>query len=185
MKHRLTCLCIITGIFLFSENSRAVTYSVGTNSGFMTQPTSNYYHAVYGGYFDVSLDDKRVFARASYVERPKFVAAGYIDQDYAFTSFIGTKLTNLKKPYGLLAGIGYGFAGGYIKPDPDYPEIVGEKRTYKIPGMVAAIEFVAQWRHIDLAFGHQTLIGYAGKDQIEAYVVWPFNFVLFRMGIYF
>lgn len=168
---------------LFSKQLFSITFHVGTHSGVMTQPSSNYYHAVYGGYFDLGTDDRRFFSRVSYVERPKFTAAGYIDQDYAESFIIGTKVTKAKT-HGLLAGIGGGLVGGYIKPDPDYPEANGEKRSYRLPGISTMIEYSLEWKHIDLGIGHQTFIGHADSEQLRAYVAWPYNFILIRLGAY-
>jgi len=166
---------------VISKSLFSITFHIGTHSGVMTQPSSNYYHAVYGGYFDLGSDDRWIFSRISYVERPKYSASGYIDQDYASSVVIGTKVTKAKT-HGLLAGIGGGIVGGYIKPDPNYSDATGEKRSYKLPGLVTMIEYTLDWNHIDLGFGHQTFIGHAESEQLKAYVAWPYNFILIRIG---
>jgi len=169
---------ICTVLILFPCHALAVTGYMRPAGGLMMQPASQYHHAVYGLAMDISNEAQSLVGRVSYVERPKFIVNGFEDQDAGSFALIGTKVTKAKG-HGLMAFIGGGQMRGYIKETSD----PASSRTYKLPGLCAAVEYAGSWRALSASIGHQTFIGVGTKDQREAYVAWPFNFLLATIGV--
>jgi hypothetical protein len=166
---------------LASTKSQAVTYSVGTTGGLMQQPTSHYYHAVYGGFFEVGSDTEKFLGRAAYIERPEFRSVGFIDKDYGYFAMAGTKVTKTKN-HGLFAFMGFGKMAGYIKADPTSAEASDlQSRNYSMPGPTALLEYMWRFHGLTIAANHQTFVGYQDQTQLKAYVAWPYN--LFQVNL--
>lgn len=144
----------------------------------MMQPASQYHHAVYGLSADIATDAQSLVGRVLYIERPKFRANGFEDQDAGAFGLIGTKVTKTKN-HGLSAFLGAGKMSGYIRE----MEASGESRSYKLYGICAAVEYSGNWKALSGSIGHQTFVGYGTKEQREAYVAWPFNFILATVGV--
>jgi len=169
----------------YARDAAAVAYNVATTGGVLQQPSSHYYHAIYGGQGGFNLDSEALHVRFGYFERPEFKAVGYIDKDYGYHALIGTKVTKTKD-HGLRAFVGFGRVEGYVRVDKTQIATSGaSERTYAINGPIAAIEYAWRWKHLEGAVGHQSFTGYAGKDQTEARVAWPYNIFQMSLGTYF
>lgn len=164
----------------------AATAYLRPTTGFMMQPASQYYHAIYGFAADAGTDSGSFAGRLMYWERPKFRANGFEDQDSGWFALIGSKVTKTKN-YGLHAWAGTGRVTGFIKAtnDEGIDESGVTSRDYSMPGFAAAIELQADWRSVATSIGHQTLIAYGDKDQRDARVAWPFNFGFLSIGMRF
>lgn len=180
MPHVLSQLIAASLAMLASATSAlAVTFSIGTTGGLMQQPTSHYYHAVYGGYVESGTDSEKFLTRVAYIERPEFKAAGFIDKDYGYFALIGTKVTKTTS-HGLYAYFGAGKMAGYIKQDPnassrvEYDDL--KERDYAMPGPTALLEYMWRYKGLTAGVNHQTFIGYQDKSQLRSYVAWPYNF---------
>ena len=79
MRH-ICALLIMWVAVIVPSHAQAITMHAGTSGGLMQQPTSNYYHAVYGGYLQVSTDSE-VVTKRSHSERPEFNANGFSDKE--------------------------------------------------------------------------------------------------------
>lgn len=168
---------------LASDVALATTLKIASSGGLMQQPTSHYYHAIYGVSVEGGTDAQGLVVRGAYLERPEFKNAGFRDKDYGYFAQIGTKITKTKDR-GLYAYIGGGRMMGYVKADPE-TELEGEarERDFGLSGPTATLEYVVRWKMLDLAANHQTFIGYGDKAQTEAYVAWPYNFFQVSAGI--
>lgn len=148
----------------------------------MQQPTSHYYHAVYGGSVEGGTDSQSFLFRGSYVERPEFRAAGFRDKDYGWFGAAGTKVTK-SKDHGLYAFFGLGRMAGYVKADTDTDtEGAVKDRVFGVSGPTASLEYLYRWKMLDLAVNHQTFIGYVDDTQLKAFVAWPYNFFQVSAG---
>ncbi len=169
----------------WAGDALAVAYSVGTTGGVLQQPSSHYYHAIYGGQLGFNIDSEKLHVRAGYFERPEFRSVGYIDKDFGYHLLVGTRVTKAKD-HGVRAFLGYGRIEGYIKVDKTKLVATGvDERRYGINGPIAAVEYALRWNHLEIAAGHQSFTGYAGKEQSEARVAWPYNLFTISMGTYF
>lgn len=155
------------------------TTEVGSNAGLMQQPASQYYHLVYGAVVGAANDSRKFQVRGAYIERPKFSANNYVDQDYGWFGSVGSQLVGNEK-HGLRSFVGYGSMGGYIKAVQDGETV--ERRSYRLYGAAFQLEYAARWRSIWIAASHETFIGMGDRNQTEAYVAWPFNFALVSLG---
>jgi hypothetical protein len=175
------CACVValTG----ARAASAVTFKVASTGGLMQQPTSHYYHAVYGGYVEAGADSDAFVARFQYVERPEFDDAGYADKDYGSFGMIGTKVTKAKD-HGLYAFFGGGRMAGYVRAqEATRGQTAADERSYALPGPTVAVEYQYHWKRLALAVNHQSFVGYVDKAQTDAYVAWPFNFFQVTAGV--
>ena len=169
-------------VFFYKDETFAATYRLSATTGVMQQPTSNYYHFVYGGQADVGTDKDSILLRASYFERPAYRSVGFIDKDYGWSGLLGTKLTKTKK-HGLFAFIGLGKVAGYIKTQAANEGTVDPKsRSFDLTGINAAMEYAWQIGRLALGIQHQSLIAFADRSQTEAFVAWPYNLFLLSVG---
>ncbi len=168
---------------LASTQARAVTVRVDSAAGLMQQPTSHYYHLIYGGQVTVATQTENVFWRGSYLERPAFKTVGYKDKDYGWFALVGTKLTKTKD-YGVFASIGAGQVAGYIKSDKAAAGITrNERRSYRLRGPTVALDYEVRFGPVQWSIGHQTFVGFVDRSEVEAYVAWPYNFFQTTLGV--
>ena len=165
-----------------ATEARAVTVKAATTAGLMQQPTSHYYLFSYGAEAEVQSDSEGAILRLQYIERPEFRTMGFRDKDYGGFVLAGTKLGK-EKSRGLYAFIGLGQMAGYTKSVAGAPGISRpETRYYALNGPTASLEYLAHLGPVDLAIGHQTFVGFVDKDEMQAYVAWPYNFFSASMG---
>lgn len=157
------------------------TYRLSGTAGVMQQPTSNFYHAVYGANADVGTDRADVVLRLSYFERPVFRSMGYVDKDYGWSGLLGGKLTDAKS-HGLYAYVGGGKVAGFIQTRTTAREGESTTRSFALPGITAAVEYDWQVRGMTFGFEHQTLIAFGDSAQTAAFVAWPYNLFLLSLG---
>lgn len=161
----------------------ATTWDIAATTGVMQQPTSHYYLGMYGVTADLGTDSQKLMARISYLERPKFKSAGFVDQDFGWFGLVGTKVTK-EKDRGLYAFFGFGRMGGTVKLVPSgAPPPAKTTSSYLINGPTAALEYAVHFGHFYVALGHQTFIGYVDQDQLNAFVAWPYNFFQLNAGV--
>ncbi len=184
MRYRATVSASMIWLLIFSAtNARAVTVAAHSISGLMQQPTSQYYHLVYGAGAEISNDAQTVIGRIAYIERPVFAAAGFIDQESFIAATIGSKVTR-RKNHGLYAFFGAGRVSGYIKPDPDITtETNLNRRGFSMNAATLTIEYGGQWQQLFASLSHQTMIGLVDKAQSEIKVAWPYQFFLANLGM--
>ena len=174
--------------FFTASAASAMVFDIGGMSGVMVQPTSNYYHMIYGAYLGTAAESEGVGFQAGYLERPPFKDVGFVDQEWSYYVVLGTKLTNPKtKPAGVWGGIGWSRVGGYIKP---YGNGSGDnarlpQRSFIIDGPCADLELYILLHGMRLSLAHQTFVGFASDMQTSAYVAWPYNFLMIKLGISF
>ncbi len=171
---------------LLSHTAWAATYKIASLGGLMMQPTSNYFHAVYGASAEVGREDGKLVARMAYLERPQFRSAGFVDQEFFGFFQMGTKLTRAKS-HGLWAFVGPGQTTGYVRAEGSkYPtDNVPPTRKHRVPGLNLAMEYAFRWSGFECAATHQILVGHSSNEQLRAYVAWPYHFLLLRMGVAF
>ena len=158
----LYCLSAVISTPSFARHVRA-----GTLLGLMQQPASEYYTAIYGG--EATIGEEYV-TTMSYLERPKFRASGFEDQERGYFLFGGAKLTH-GKIGGLFAKLGFGTMQGYIKSLED-----GTSSTYSLSGPAAELQYIFSWRLGELSFAHRMFAAYSTKEQFKAYVLWPYSY---------
>ncbi len=159
----------------------AVTLAAHSVAGLMQQPTSQYYHLVYGATLETATDLEGILGRLTYIERPQFTAMGFADQETFAMASIGTKLTK-DKNHGLYAFVGGGQASGYIKPSSDATHYT-EQRDFQMRSATFSIEYGWQWRHLFASASHMTMIGIVDKAQSDIRVAWPYQFFLINIGM--
>lgn len=152
-------------------------YAYGIQSGMMTQPASAYYYVVYGGYLDLKTDKEVFITRISYLERPKFSSNGFTDQDFSGFALLGTKINPKSKYHNLYTYIGYGQVTGYT-----YKKSDKTLRSSKTTGFDVEIEYLYKTKHFHIGASSILFTGLKDKEQTDAKVAWPYNFLLFKIG---
>lgn len=181
MLQRLTKSCLLVAFFC-APRTYGASYSVLSSAGLMQQPTSHYYHFVYGGSGQAEFFEQKFLVRGSYLQRPKFEEAGFVDQDSGAFAFVGSQIAG-NKIFGVTALIGGGRINGYIRAtDEYYSSEDAPERSYSISGLSTALEASARWGSLHVAVNHQTFVGYVDREQLNAYVGWPYNFFLVNVG---
>ncbi len=184
MRFRVKSAALAVGL-LVAAQARAVTFRAETTAGLMQQPTSHYYHLIYGGLFEISAEKDVAIGRVSYVERPAFKKSGFVDQDRGIFAMIGRKLGKAAT-HGVYPFFGVGQVSGYVRSDPAAAGITErETRTFALPGLVAALEYQARFGPVAIGGGHQTFVGYVDADELRAFVAWPYNFYQVHAGVEF
>ncbi len=151
----------------FTKTVLANSLRLGSFVGLMQQPASEYYTAVYGG--EMMLGEDYV-TTASFLERPKFRASGFEDQERGYFLLSGAKLTE-DKIGGLYAKIGFGTMQGFIKSlDSD------RESSYSLSGPAAELQYIFSWKYGEISFAHRMFAAYSTKEQFKAYVLWPYSF---------
>lgn len=143
-------------------------------TGLMQQPSSQYYHYVYGGQLDIARKDDVAYMRLQYLERPAFESAGFIDQDFSAAVFFGKSVLK-RGGFGVSALVGAGQNWGYLKEAKvDNPR----REAYRMPGIGTALE--AKWSsaRVDLRVSYQTMICQNDRELFDYYVAWPFSWFL-------
>lgn len=147
-------------------------------TGLMQQPSSQYYHYVYGGQFDLARKEDAAFMRVQYLERPAFHHAGYVDQDFSGALMFGARVLKHGN-LGISAVIGGGYAWGYLKEDAaENPQ----REAYRLPGVATGIEGRWSIKHVDVRISHQLMICQNDRAQLAAYVAWPFTWFLLAVS---
>lgn len=166
--------------FCLSGQAAAITIGAQSISGLMQQPTSQYYHLVYGGNLEVLTESEGVIGRFSYLERPKFVASGFVDQETFLSATIGSKITKAKN-HGLYAFAGGAYAAGYIRPEDESSNL--DRRGFQMRAATFGLEYGGKWRSFFASVSHQTIIGVINKQQSDINVAWPYQFYLANLGM--
>lgn len=174
MPRKSVMLIISSAVALSSAICFSATIRPTIATGLMQQPSSQYYHLIYGGQLDIAKVDDAAQLRLQYLERPPFRKAGYVDQDFLAGIYFGKSVIR-GRFFGASAFIGGGYAWGYIKEDTENSPA---KETYKLPGLGTALE--ARWtiKALDIRGSYQVLICQNSRSQLEAYVAWPFSWFL-------
>jgi hypothetical protein len=173
-----TLMSVFTLLFEFEPVARAANARPMLLTGLMQQPSSQYYHYVYGGQLDLARQNDVAILRLQYIERPAFRNAGYVDQDFSGAVLFGKSVLTTGN-IGVNALVGGGYTWGYIKDDSD---VAPRREAYRLPGITTSLE--AKWgtSSIDFRLAQQMMICQNSKTQAEAYVAWPFTWLLFSMS---
>lgn len=184
-RHFAACLLLAPGVTVCG--AYAATFEATTLSGVIQQPTSQYYHAIYGLNARFATDGQGLIGTLRYLERPEFQAEGYKDKDYGGFVLIGTKLTKWTG-HGIFAHFGYGKMFGYTRaasPETRAGFAADSSRSsYSIRGLTAALEYNVRIGSYDFGLGHQTFIGYVDAFQLSSLVAWPFNVFNINLGMH-
>lgn len=176
-----TCfLTFLVTIFFWNLSNQlsGATYQFNLDSGFLMQPTSQYYHFAYGASLESTFLKKKYF-RLDYVERPKFSAQGFEDQDSLMAMSFGFNLVeNGFGPFSVDSYLGYGSAQGYIKELS-----TGEARSYSISGPMLTARLAKNWSRFSISILHQYFVGLATPEEIDAYVAWPMSITKLSIGV--
>lgn len=162
----------------------AVTYKFGGLSGVMQQPSSNYFHYIYGVYGEINNKNNGLSLRVGYLERPLFEAVGFVDQEFFRFVEIGSNL-NVAKGHDIYVHMGGGEVNGFIKVDKhnSYQLIRGEDRYFSLKGLALAMEYVFSFSMFEMALSQLSFVGYGNDAQFKAYVAWPYHFTFLRIGM--
>jgi hypothetical protein len=162
-----------------SESARALNYGTSIDGGLVQQPTSQYFHLGYGISLWAASSSQRIGLRATYFERPKFRSNSFEDQDRGGAALAYGSIWH-KARTRLLAGVGAGRFDGYVRPQETQSDF--ETRTYSIPGVVVWAQLTQSYGRLSFGMSHWTLAGYAGREQFDALVVWPFSVFSLSIG---
>ena len=173
-----TLMSVVTLLCCPLPEARAASAWPTLLPGLMQQPSSQYYHYVYGGQLDFARKNDVAMLRLQYLERPAFRNAGYIDQDFSAAAMFGKSVLNVGN-IGINALVGWGYTWGYIKDDTD---VAPRREGYRLTGVATSLE--AKWgtTNIDFRLAHQMMVCQNSKTQAEAYVAWPFSWFLLSLS---
>ena len=169
---RILSLMVVALCTLPTKPLYAFVLRPSANAGLMQQPTSQFYHAVYGAQLDVANEKETFLLRTAYTERPAFKSATYIDQEFATWVQIGQRLEHTKH-LGISALVGGGQVWGFIK---DTGTENPRREGFHLPGVVFSMEASLALSFMDLRLGHSLFAGQKDKSQLQAFVIWPYTF---------
>ena len=166
---------------VWASASFGAVFQAALTSGVMQQPTSSYYHLMYGAQVDLGSDDGSLLLRGSYFERPVFNSVGYTDKDYGWSGLFGSKLASSKR-HSFFAFFGGARVAGYVKPVSPPEDGVSRDRSFNMPGITAAMEYRWLGERLFFGAGHQSIICFGDTAQTEAFVAWPFSLFTLSFG---
>ena len=147
----------------------------------MQQPTSNYYHAVYGGYLQAASEKEGFITRILYTERPEFRSVGFADKESFTLGMIGSKFTPTAN-HGLYAFVGGGQTSGYIRRlEPVEGEV--NQRSFRMSGPSFTMEYAANLWILNFGVSHTMFVGYGGRSEFDARVAWPYNITQIQLAL--
>ena len=109
---RITSALIII-YYLMMNTPLLATIDVSAGGGVMIQPSSQYFHYVYGSAITMGPDKSNFVVRAQVWQRPKFTSSGFQDQDEGGQVLLGHRFKNLGI-FEFYMYLGGGVAQGYI-----------------------------------------------------------------------
>lgn len=143
-------------------------------TGVMQQPTSQYYHWIYGGMFDVG-PTPGLSLRASYFERPAFHSAGYVDQEFLAFAQMGGLIAR-KSIIDIYGFIGGGRVWGYLKEDnSEVASTPVRRETFAMPAAAFSMEASLSLGLVDMRIGHSQIVCMGTSDQVKSKVAWPYT----------
>ena len=107
---------------ILGSTTEASVYKLGITSGLMQQPTSNYFHHVYGGYFEVGPDKEWLLLRLGYIERPVFESQGFVDQETFSYLAVGHAFP-FTGPFSFVCHIGGAQVRGFVGENLQIPNV--------------------------------------------------------------
>jgi hypothetical protein len=147
-------------------------------NGLMQQPSSQYYHYVYGGQFDIARNDDVAYMRLQYLQRPAFKNAGFVDQDLSSALFFGKSVLK-KGSFGIGALVGAGYNWGYIK---EIDNATASREVYRMPGIGTAIDGRWTSKAVDIRLSYQIMICQNDRELFRYLVAWPFSWFLLSVS---
>ncbi len=169
---------LLLAFFTFAS-AQAVDWSGGPLGGLMKQPASQYMLAVYGAYGEASNASRSLRLRGMYLQRPRFEAQGFVDQEFASFLYFGSRVM-ARKYDGVAIYVGGGQVSGYIKSSDSS---FSHERSYELNGVSVSAAYELRYNRLEASLEHHSFVGLAGQNQIDAYVGWPFSFFLIRLGV--
>ena len=168
-------LCLLLIFSFTAHRAYGIQYGVGVAAGLMQQPTSNYFHGIYGLDIGLASNNRSIIGKVGYLERPTFDNAGYEDKESHGFFWLGSghQISSSQK---VLVGLGYGSVMGSLTDDE------GNTREFSSEGPLAYIEWNLWYGNFEVGLAHSIMTGIGDSFQTEAYVTWPYSFVLLRMG---
>jgi len=164
-------------MMLMPASAAAMVWKLGAHSGLMQQPTSSYYHAVYGGALEAGNQKESFLIRLGYLERPRFELNGFRDQEFFSYVMVGTRVLQ-RKSHNLLAHVGVGRAQGVLAETAEG----GEDRHFGMTTLAVSMEYALRLGGFEWGLGHQMLLGNKSAYQSRSQVVWPYSFFLMKLG---
>ena len=180
MASWLTFLAVLISLSA-SSKAAALNQGFGAYGGYMQQPTSSYYHEVFGGHLDIATENQSLFLRLGQVQRPTFHAAGFSDKETHHFALLGHRLLR-HGPFSIDTGAGYGTVTGFLHASADSTL---SKREFSVHGGILNAEALLGFSVFEIGLSHQLFVGLGTKEQREVYVAWPYHFVFMRGGVSF
>ena len=132
----------------------------------------------YGVYAQVHSEESAIILKTNYLERPEFTANDTKEQDFASFVHIGTRHGSFFH-MNLDAFVGWGQINGFISRKIALDEV---KNSYIVQGPSVLIESSYQYKKAEIAFGFQNFLGVRNSEEVKIKVVWPYNFIVIRLG---
>ena len=180
---RLLHLGAFLWAFAASQLALSMTMKIAPTGALMLQPSSSWYHAAMGLTLDLEAKDQEFVSRLAGLERPKFSANGYEDQDWAAFLLAGSKVARVKYgglDHSIVALAGAARVGGWIRSTHSFDDV--KKRSFIMNGPAFALEWRMRLRAFELSAGHSMFVGFGDETQSRAFVAWPWSFFTLGAG---
>lgn len=170
-------------LLIGSPKAFSLSYTLLGHTGLMQQPSSQYYHEIYGLTGKLFFEDSGFFTSLTYLERPKFKAYGFADQEqFAHLNF--GKILIDEKHYRLDVSVGPGRVWGYVEFDGQIPaSLETNSRDFYINGAAYNTSFSVYLSKVALSISHTFFAGYRDKGDFDSYVLWPYLFFSLGIGV--
>ena len=115
--------------------------------------------------------------RFRYLERPVFLDSGFEDKEFGYFYSLGTNIATSGR-YFINTYCGYGKSSGYIK------EIqTSQKESYSFSGVSFDFEAGMDFNPMFLSFSHSVFLTKTVDNDLNYYILWPFNYYLIKIGV--
>ena len=161
---------------ILAGNLLLASIDLSAGGGVMVQPSSQYFHYVYGSAVTISADQSDFVVRAQMWQRPEFTSSGFQDQDEGAQILLGHRFKNLGV-FEFYMYLGGGLAQGYIQDLSSQT-----KSSYKVYGTSSSASLGYHIGRFSITLEHLMFIGRRNQIEIDAKVLWPFSVTWINLG---
>ena len=160
-------------IFLLSSfQVKGASLHLGGLAGVMTQPSSGYYHSVFGSSFGFFPQKSDFGLTSSFFYRPKVSSRGYTDYEYSQQILVHVLAHRWTQSLSLWVAFGGGEHIGVLKNSSGIEAF--DMIHHRLKGVVSGLKLSYQFESVHVEIEHRVMTGVISEDELKMRVAWPF-----------